>query len=571
MKRQNKKEKTNKKTLKNKAAIQYRMLKSYIIVIAISVVSSIVALAMLGFFNTQYKQFYNENYIVTSETWQARYAEIAARKALLAAMVDQNLKVTKAEMAVAAEQLEEMGAILQEMKKSYSGDLSKIDKMEEERQAALVVFDEMMKSTGYAQYETASNIMKEKYTPIVDSISLHLEEIAIEEDTNAKKSMATATTLMVVANLAVLLVLGVSIIVAMRLGRKLAKSISSPIKELEGAAHQLAEGNLNVQIAYNGKDELGRFADSMRASCSFMQEVIEDADSLLKEIAEGNFQAFTAKEHVYIGDFKGLLVSIRQLREQLRDTLTEINEASSQVSLGAEQLAGAAQSLAEGASDQAGAVEELTAMVNGVTDIAKNTVVITNESYEQAIQFKEEVKASQSEMSNLLDAMERIKETSGNIEKIIVEIEDIASQTNLLSLNASIEAARAGEAGRGFAVVADQIGKLANDCAQSSINTKQLIQQAIDEVENGNMITNKTSETLEKVAEGIEALANSVQEINVKATDQADSISQVEIGIEQITTVIESNSSAAQETSATSQELSAQADRLQGLVGQFKL
>lgn len=571
MKRHNKKEKINKKAPKNKSAIQYRMLKSYIIVIAISVVSSIVALAMLGFFGTQYKQFYNENYIVTSETWQARYAEIAARKALLTAMVDQNLKVTKAEMAVAAEQLEEMGAILQEMKKSYSGDLSKIDKMEEERQAALVVFDEMMKNTGYAQYETASNIMKEKYTPIVDSISLHLEEIAIEEDTNAKKSMATATTLMVVANLAVLLVLGVSIIVAMRLGRKLAKSISSPIKELEGAAHQLEEGNLNVQIAYNGKDELGRLADSMRASCSFMQEVIEDADSLLKEIAEGNFQAYTTKEHVYIGDFKGLLVSIRQLREQLRDTLTEINEASSQVSLGAEQLAGAAQSLAEGASDQAGAVEELTAMVNSVTDIAKNTVVITNESYEQAIQFKEEVKASQSEMSNLLDAMERIKETSGNIEKIIVEIEDIASQTNLLSLNASIEAARAGEAGRGFAVVADQIGKLANDCAQSSINTKQLIQQAIDEVENGNMITNKTSETLEKVAEGIEALANSVQEINVKATDQADSISQVEIGIEQITTVIESNSSAAQETSATSQELSAQADRLQGLVGQFKL
>ena len=105
MKRHNKKEKINKKTLKNKAAIQYRMLKSYIIVIAISVVSSIVALAMLGFFSTQYKQFYNENYIVTSETWQARYAELSARKALLTAMVDQNLKVTKAEMTVASEQL----------------------------------------------------------------------------------------------------------------------------------------------------------------------------------------------------------------------------------------------------------------------------------------------------------------------------------------------------------------------------------------------------------------------------------------------------------------------------------
>ena len=571
MKRHNKKEKTNKKTPKNKAAIQYRMLRSYIIVIAISVVSSIVALVMLGFFGKQYEHFYEENYTVTNETWQARNAELTARSALLTGMVAQELTVTREQMSITKAQLDEMGNILVEMRKAYSGDLTKIDKIEEERQAALVVLDEILESTGYAQYEKACTIIDEKYTPIVDSIAQHLAEIAAEEDVNAKKSMQTVTALMTVANIVVLLVLGVSIIVAMRLGTKIAKSISTPVKELENAAKKLSEGNLSVQITYQGQDELGNLADSMRASCSFMQEVIEDADGLLEEIAAGNFQAYTAKENVYIGDFKGLLVSIRRLREQLRNTLTEINEASAQVSLGAEQLAGAAQSLAEGASDQAGAVEELTAMVNGVTDIAKNTVVITNESYDQAIRFKDEVKESRNEMGKLLSAMERIKETSGNIEKIIVEIEDIASQTNLLSLNASIEAARAGEAGRGFAVVADQIGKLANDCAQSSVHTKELIQQAITEVENGNEITNKTSETLDKVAEGIDVLANSVQDINVKAADQADSISQIEIGIEQITTVIENNSSAAQETSATSQELSAQADRLQGLVGQFKL
>lgn len=561
----------NKNNKKSKSAIQHRMIKSYIVVIAVSIVSSVVALVMLLAFGNQYKKFYNENYYITNQTWQARYAQLSARCSLLSAMLDKDLKITRSEMKAATAQLEEMSRLLSEMKAAYSGDKSVIELIEEDTLSAMEVVQVMLEDTTFAQYDKAYATMKEKYTPMVDDIASHLEEIAIEEDTSAVNSMNAVNFILLAAILIVVIILGVSIIVALRLGRKIAKSISTPVQELEKAAMHLSEGNLKVQISYQSEDELGNLAESMRQSCAFMQEVIEDTDSLLKEIAAGNFQAYTKKEDVYIGDFKGLLVSIRQLREQLRDTLSEINEASSQVALGAEQLSGGAQSLAEGASDQAGAVEELTAMVNGVTDIAKNTVVITNHSYAQAMEFKKEVENSQYEMSHLLNAMERIKETSGNIEKIIVEIEDIASQTNLLSLNASIEAARAGEAGRGFAVVADQIGKLANDCAISSVNTKKMIQEAIAEVEVGNEITNRTSITLGKIASGIDILADSVQEVNVKATDQADSISQVEIGIEQITSVIENNSSAAQETSATSQELSAQAERLQGLVSQFKL
>ena len=94
--------------------------------------------------------------------------------------------------------------------------------------------------------------------------------------------------------------------------------------------------------------------------------------------------------------------------------------------------------------------------------------------------------------------MDNITETSREIENIIAAIEDIASQTNLLSLNASIEAARAGEAGRGFAVVADQIGKLANDSAQSAISTKELIVKSLEEIEKGNKIVHETMETIRK-------------------------------------------------------------------------
>ena len=167
--------------------------------------------------------------------------------------------------------------------------------------------------------------------------------------------------------------------------------------------------------------------------------------------------------------------------------------------------------------------------------------------------------------------MERINETSREIANIITAIEDIASQTNLLSLNASIEAARAGEAGKGFAVVADQIGKLATDSANSAINTKNLIENSIQEIERGNEITVKATEAIESVIQGINMLAESTDEISTMSVSQADAMKQLEAGVEQISEVIQNNSAAAQETSATSEELSAQSESLEELVGQFVL
>ena len=167
--------------------------------------------------------------------------------------------------------------------------------------------------------------------------------------------------------------------------------------------------------------------------------------------------------------------------------------------------------------------------------------------------------------------MVRINDTSKEIANIITSIEDIASQTNLLSLNASIEAARAGETGRGFAVVADQIGKLAADSTTSAANTKDLIENAIREIENGNAIMQRTMQSIGTVINGIQTLAESTKEISALSTSQADAMKQLEIAIEQISEVIQNNSAAAQETSATSQELFAQSTTLDESVKQFKL
>jgi methyl-accepting chemotaxis protein len=184
---------------------------------------------------------------------------------------------------------------------------------------------------------------------------------------------------------------------------------------------------------------------------------------------------------------------------------------------------------------------------------------------------KKEAAVSQDKMTELTEAMERIENTSNEIKNIIGGIEDIAAQTNLLSLNASIEAARAGAAGKGFAVVADQIGKLAEQSEQSAVNTRNLIETSISEVSGGSQITSETADALKRVIDGLNEIVQSMADVQSASNKQTTAIEQIEEGVSQISTVVQSNSAAAEESSATSEELSAQAQSLNDLVSQFKL
>lgn len=355
------------------------------------------------------------------------------------------------------------------------------------------------------------------------------------------------------------------------IAKKLAVGIGTPITQCTERLELLAAGDLHSAVPeIHAADETGILAQATSKIVTNLNDIIGDIKYILEEMATDNFAVKSKIHESYIGDYATILESLRKIKYSLSGTIRQIQEASEQVSSGAGQMAEGAQSLAEGATDQAGSVEELLATVTNAVEQMQESADNAAATSNQAQDIGAEAQNSKEQMQEMTEAMVRIKDASNEIANIIGSIEEIADQTNLLSLNASIEAARAGEAGKGFAVVANEISKLAHQSAEAVDTTRGLIDTALQEVERGNHIASQTADMLFSVIEGIKKIVDSIEEVAKTAKEQQDSMSQINQGIEQISSVVETNSSTAEESSAMSEELSAQAENLKDLIKKFK-
>ena len=409
--------------------------------------------------------------------------------------------------------------------------------------------------------ELALSELAGKYNSIYSKLE-SLLNVKVDEG-NDLSTMLTIIAGVLLAVIVAMIV--IAMLLALKIGKGMAKSIAEPLVKLGERLKTFAEGDLSSAFPeVNTGDEVVHMADNLNV-------VIGDIGEVLGEMADGNYAVKSKVPDRYTGDFQKLYESMRTMRNQMKDTLIAIGEASKQVSDGSGDLATASQSLAEGATDQALAVQELHATISDITEGMEKSAESADDSYIKAQQYASEADHSKDEMHTMMKAMERINDTSTKIGNIISEIESIAAQTNLLSLNASIEAARAGEAGRGFAVVADQIRELADQSAKAAVDTRELIEGSLKEISDGNSSAERAANAIESVVEGIKQIADFSKSLKVMVGDQTEAMRQAEIGVNQISEVVQSNAATAQEASATSEELSAQATMLDELVGRFVL
>ena len=401
-----------------------------------------------------------------------------------------------------------------------------------------------------AQYEQI-------YAEFVDLMNL-----CVEKGDQAEVNLGHMERIMLIAILVIVMTSFWSSVV---LGKKMAGNIEKPMIALADRLQTFAQGDLNSAFPdRDTEDEISYMIQVAKGMAADLNLIITDAGELLGQMAEGNYAIGTKIEEKYVGQFVTLKDAMRKMNRQMNSTLQ-------QVSAGSENLAQSAQALAEGATEQAGSVEELTATITNITDAVSRTAGELQRTTEKAENYAQQADAGHTQMRSLMEEMDRINETSKKIQNIIADIEDIASQTNLLSLNAAIEAARAGESGKGFAVVAEQIRKLAEQSAQSAVDTRSLIEGSLQEIKNGNQAAEVAAESLEQIVTGVKEIATDAKRLSEESAAQAQAIQQAELGVNQISEVVQSNSAAAEESSATSEELSAQAYALNDMVEKFTL
>ena len=433
--------------------------------------------------------------------------------------------------------------------------------------------DEILQLSREGKQQEASKLMTgevyEDYKSFSKKLTILCGKFQVELD--QAKTMANVCTVIIFI---VIVAAGLAIaVVTTLIGKIITNSITEPVEQIDAAVASLRKGELsNVEmLTYESEDELGDTIRNLKEAMGILADYVSEISVEVKAIAQGDLTRNGDDITDFLGDFSELKTSLLYILKRFNSTLTEISNLAEQVSSNSSEVENASKSLADGATEQAGVIEELNATIDTVVDMAEDTAKETQNASARVKASANKANEEKEKMNELLTEMEHITEISKEIGNIITDIEDIASQTNLLSLNASIEAARAGEAGKGFAVVADQIGKLAADSAKSAVNTRDLIDKTLVEIEKGNTITRTTADAFNQIIADMESFAELAENTMEKANSQAESLEQIGQGIEQLSGVVQGNAASSEENTAISINLAEGAAKMHDRVNIFKL
>ncbi len=544
-----------------------KLIISFIVVLMLAGVANFYALSNLRKAEKLSDGLFTGPYVVTSQTWAIRrdLANIARhinntflennqekyRATILSDFDDMDKKIKKLRDASPKDKtiIDEMGSLATVLREEYE----KIYQIAQQEN-----FSGKITDIDTSAWSNALTKIEKTIMPFSDAAEANGIEFNKKVHDTVSKAWFISISLSAFTGVA-------GLVIAVYITKKL----NDPIKEIEVAANKMADGDFDINIDYESKDELGVLSDSIRKVSNKTKEVVNDAVRVLGEVASGNFDVEPEVE--YIGVFKNVENSVTRITTDLSETMSQINLASEEVGAASNQVSSGSQMLAQGATEQASAIEELSATIIDISKKIKDTAKNAKEANTLTLIAGREVKDGNDQMKQMVKAMGEISFTSNEIGRIIKTIDDIAFQTNILALNAAVEAARAGSAGKGFAVVADEVRNLAAKSAEAAKNTAALIENSIKAVDNGTKIVDNTAQSLKKIIETTNQTILLVDEIAKASDEESSAIAQVTLGVDQISEVVQTNSATSEESAAASEELSGQAEMLKSLIENFKL